>query len=132
MQLATVFNGQARCRTVVFRGFLTENEILIFTDRNSNKIQELTLNASAEICWYFPISREQYRIRGQISISDDSELIKKSWKSLSENAKKGFAQENLPLDDIVADSFCVLVFRPKYAELLDLFKLNSDPLILEL
>jgi hypothetical protein len=129
IQIATVSDGSPRCRTVVFRGF-QETNLLIFTDKNSEKIKELVMNPKAEICWYFPISREQYRIRGQVSISNDSELVLNSWKSLSDNARKGF--QDLPLDNVVADSFCVIVFSPCYAERLDLFVIRSSPVELQI
>jgi hypothetical protein len=31
-------------------------------------VEEVARNSHAEACWYFPVSREQYRISGQLMI----------------------------------------------------------------
>ena len=99
-QLATVrSDGTPTNRTVVFRGFLEDtNKLKIITDTRSEKITEIQNRSSAEICWYFTNSREQFRIAGNITIIDanyqDSELLKireSTWQDLSDNARIQFA-----------------------------------------
>ena len=63
LQLATLgLDGRARNRSVVFRGFGPASEVLILTDARSTKIAELAREPQAEICWYLPVTREQFRL----------------------------------------------------------------------
>jgi hypothetical protein len=51
------------------RGFLADSDVLTFvTDRRSRKVAEVAANPAAEVCWYFPTSREQYRIAGELKV----------------------------------------------------------------
>ena len=74
-QLATISKDALPAnRTVVFRGFTeTSNSIKIITDSRSKKLEEIKSNPAWEICWYFSISREQFRIRGDAKIVDQSD-----------------------------------------------------------
>ncbi len=69
VQLATVQDGAPRVRTVVFRGWLpnTNHPTMSFiTDKRSSKVAECAVNSSAEVCWWFPVSSEQFRLRGEL------------------------------------------------------------------
>eukprot|EP00164_Ancoracysta_twista_P018928 GFYU01033048.1.p1 GENE.GFYU01033048.1~~GFYU01033048.1.p1 ORF type:complete len:247 (-),score=59.78 GFYU01033048.1:107-847(-) len=80
VQLATVStDGFPRVRTVVFRGFFDSfilgqqnksDTMVICTDLRSTKVEEVKSQSAAEVCWYFPISLDQYRLRGHIQIVD--------------------------------------------------------------
>ncbi len=82
-QLATIaLNGGPRNRRVVFRGFDGCGEsgesgegssggFLIITDARSDKYAELKANNRAELSWYFTQSREQFRLRGQVTIIEE-------------------------------------------------------------
>jgi PPOX class probable FMN-dependent enzyme len=75
LQLATVReNGFPANRTVVFRGFLDDtNQLKFITDIRSEKAEQILKQSAAEVCWYFPNTREQFRISGElILISADS------------------------------------------------------------
>jgi pyridoxamine 5'-phosphate oxidase len=99
-QLATVTpSGYPANRTVVFRGFLDEqqNTLKIVTDLRSQKIQDLKYQKIAEICWYFTKTREQFRIRGELQLvtaqETDSKLQsarKSTWENLSDTARSQF------------------------------------------
>ena len=67
LQLATVrADGRPANRTVVFRGFLGDSErITVVTDIRSAKVRELDGAPWAEACWYFPMTREQFRLGGR-------------------------------------------------------------------
>ena len=70
VQMATV-NAQGRPanRTLVFRGFVNETSQLTFaTDLRSPKTSELVHSPWAELCWYFPVTHEQFRIAGPITV----------------------------------------------------------------
>eukprot|EP00455_Lapot_gusevi_P017087 TRINITY_DN1900_c0_g1_i1.p1 TRINITY_DN1900_c0_g1~~TRINITY_DN1900_c0_g1_i1.p1 ORF type:complete len:239 (-),score=35.98 TRINITY_DN1900_c0_g1_i1:74-790(-) len=72
IQFATVTpDGFPACRTVVFRGFTDQQEIIITTDARSSKIQDLKNLPKAELCWYFPLSKEQFRIFGNVRVLED-------------------------------------------------------------
>jgi pyridoxamine 5'-phosphate oxidase len=99
-QLATVTPaGLPANRTVVFRGFLNEqqNTLKIVTDLRSQKIKELEYQEIAEICWYFTKTREQFRIQGKLQLVTAEETDSKlqlarqtTWESLSEAAQAQF------------------------------------------
>jgi len=73
VQLATVrADGRPANRTVVFRGFLDESPQLTFaTNAHSRKVAELGHCPWAEACWYFPVTHEQFRIGGPITLAGD-------------------------------------------------------------
>ena len=70
VQLATVRpDGRPAIRTVVFRGFLDDPRKLAFaTDSRSAKRAEIEANPRGEICWYFPETREQFRVSGMLAL----------------------------------------------------------------
>ncbi|MBD2354157.1 pyridoxamine 5'-phosphate oxidase family protein [Tolypothrix sp. FACHB-123] len=100
VQLATVrANGIPANRTIVFRGFLGDtNQLKFITDSRSEKAEQIQQQPWAEVCWYFPNSREQFRITGSLTLveSDNSqpELASariSTWRELSDAARIQFA-----------------------------------------
>ncbi len=100
LQLATVqANGRAANRTLVFRGFLENtNQLKFITDNRSAKADQIQLQPWAEICWYFPNTREQFRITGCLTLvsGDDSDHNLQPariamWQELSDAARLQFA-----------------------------------------
>jgi PPOX class probable FMN-dependent enzyme len=71
VQLATVReNGRPAVRTLVFRGFLGETHQPTFaTDLRSSKVQEIEQSPWVEICWYFHVTREQFRLSGTATLA---------------------------------------------------------------
>ena len=54
LQLATIgIDNNPRVRTVVFRGWSKSYEMEIYTDKRSQKCDELNFNNNVEICWLF-------------------------------------------------------------------------------
>ena len=147
-QLATISTeGVPRNRTVVFRGFLDDeqNQLKIITDSRSAKIQEIQHQAIAEICWYFTKTREQFRIMGELYLvtaaETDSTLQQArntTWHNLSDSARSQFAWpdpgktaadpsafEIEPLDkNAPLENFCLLLLTPKTV---DHLQLKGDP-----
>lgn len=142
-QLATIrTDGRPANRTVVFRGFLPEsNQLTIITDRRSQKIAQIEQNAEAEICWYFPKTREQFRLAGTLYIVDAGHLhvswqraYHETWQKLSKAARAQFygiapsqplpelieTEPNKVDSDSIPESFRLLVFEPKNLDYLDL------------
>lgn len=100
LQLATVGeNNRPANRTVVFRGFLEDsNQLKFITDARSHKVDQIQKQPWAEICWYFPKTREQFRISGCLTLiaGDDSypslqPARTKTWQELSDAARLQFA-----------------------------------------
>jgi pyridoxamine 5'-phosphate oxidase len=96
-QLATVAaNQHPACRTVVFRGFVDNTDTLIaHTDVRSEKIQQLSSNPHAQVCWYFSASREQFRLSSEITMLTGQEphaeaLRLAQWQALSAQAKNTY------------------------------------------
>ena len=92
IQMATVtVQGEPRNRTIVFRGFDDDQESLLFcTDSRSRKVEELSAHQTAELCWYFLKSREQYRLNGTVQIVQKVQKIDRIWSQLSSQSKAQF------------------------------------------
>ncbi|MEH2076626.1 MAG: Npun_F5749 family FMN-dependent PPOX-type flavoprotein [Nostoc sp.] len=100
LQLATVQpNGRPANRTLVFRGFLEDtNQLKFITDNRSAKAEQIQQQPWAEVCWYFPNTREQFRIAGCLTLvsSDDFHQDLQPartaiWQELSDAARLQFA-----------------------------------------
>ncbi|MEH1822487.1 MAG: Npun_F5749 family FMN-dependent PPOX-type flavoprotein [Nostoc sp.] len=100
LQLATVqANGRPANRTLVFRGFLEDtNQLKFITDIRSAKADQIHKQPWAEVCWYFPNTREQFRITGCLTLvsGDDSDQVLQlariaMWQELSDAARLQFA-----------------------------------------
>ncbi len=110
--MATV-NAQGRPanRTLVFRGFVNETSQLTFaTDLRSPKTSELAQSPWAELCWYFPVTHEQFRIAGPITVvgpeATDHVLAaarRDAWRALAEATRVTFTwpEPGLPRDQHV-------------------------------
>jgi pyridoxamine 5'-phosphate oxidase len=140
-QLATVrSNGHPANRTIVFRGFLPDtNQLRFIVDRRSEKIDQIRTQPWAELCWYFPKTREQFRISGTLTLvpenyPDESLLKARStlWQELSNAARSQFAwaaprqPKTEPLDSEAVDAieahpnFCLLLLEPVEVDHLEL------------
>lgn len=103
LQLATVrTDGRPANRTLVFRGFLPATDRLkLITDHRSEKVEQIADQAWGEICWYFPKTREQFRLLGTLTLiqadhpdSDLAEARQTQWQELSDAARLQFAWPN--------------------------------------
>ena len=85
IQLANVSeNNQPRVRTVVFRGWLDNSTMLIYTDKRSEKYEDLKNNDNIEVLWLFFRTKSQYRFKGRISELKDND---KYWDNLFNRSK---------------------------------------------
>lgn len=103
-QLATLRpNGRPANRTIVFRGFVDQaisnayNDLTFITDRRSEKVTQIDHNHWGELCWYFPKTREQFRLAGQLTVIDAAntdaawqKLRRMTWHNLSDAARAQF------------------------------------------
>lgn len=101
VQLATIDgNLRPQNRTLVFRGWLEpESQIKFVTDIRSSKAINLLADASpwAEACWYFPKTREQFRLSGTLTLttaeSTDTSYCKarqEAWQQMSDSGRIQF------------------------------------------
>lgn len=156
VQLATVqLDGRPANRTVVFRGFLDDsNQLKFITDSRSEKVPQIQAHPCGEVCWYFPKTREQFRLLGQLTLVTDevteenlAKARQRQWVELSDAARLQFAwppsrQERLtqsaapeeipddpfspPSPDPIAPlpNFCLLLLDPTQVDHLEL---RGDP-----
>ena len=142
-QLATIReDGRPANRTVVFRGFLpNSNQLMTISDRRSSKIFQIQQTSWAEICWYFPETREQFRLSGSLSLVDRDDpnpqrqqAYNQTWQHLSDSARAQFywpppSQPYEPAVEIQtppsaqnrpAENFLLILFEPTEVDHLDL------------
>ena len=148
LQLATVrLEGTPANRTVVFRGFRSEsNQLMFICDRRSEKIAQIQQNPNAEACWYFAKTREQFRLRGQLTVitTDAStasllDMRRQLWQKISDKARLQFAwpqpkivrdqdssafTPSQPDSQVPLDTFCALLLAP---EEVDYLCLRGEP-----
>lgn len=147
VQLATVqANGRPANRTVVFRGFREQtNQLKFVTDARSQKTDQIARSPAAEICWYFPKTREQFRIAGTLTLVDAAhpeaalqEARQKAWQELSDAARSQFAwafpgqpRASKEAFDVPGPNarhplahFCLLLLEP---DQVDHLELRGDP-----
>lgn len=144
LQLATIRNdGKPANRTVVFRGFLEGSDRLQFvTDTRSEKAQQIAHHPWGEICWYFPKTREQFRISGNLILvrekHPETSLLKArliAWQQLSDAARQQFAWphpgapraskklfrcHSQPSFTEPLSNFCLLLLEPQQVDFLEL------------
>ncbi|MEL6440771.1 MAG: Npun_F5749 family FMN-dependent PPOX-type flavoprotein [Cyanobacteria bacterium J06621_8] len=143
-QLATVTpDGYPANRTVVFRGFVgnESNQLKIITDARSEKIEDISYQSRAEICWYFTKTREQFRIAGSLQLitanqeeSDLQKLRHHTWQQISDAARSQFAwptpaqpaaeasafEVAVPDKNSPLNTFCLLLLIPHQVDHLQL------------
>jgi pyridoxamine 5'-phosphate oxidase len=144
VQLATVTpNHLPANRTVVFRGFADEyNRLKFVTDIRSQKVAEIRHNPYAEACWYFPKTREQFRLAGKLILIDmdadaSFQIVRATaWRELSAAARIQFAwatpgelidlETDLKAEAIAPpaltplENFCLLLLEPIRVDRLEL------------
>ena len=85
IQLANISKkNQPRVRTVVFRGWLDNTTMLIYTDKRSEKYADLETNNNIEVLWLFYKTKSQYRFKGKVTDLKDND---KYWDDLSDRSK---------------------------------------------
>jgi pyridoxamine 5'-phosphate oxidase len=146
VQLATIdVHQRPTNRTVVFRGWLEpESQLQFVVDSRSAKVQNLLAGAASwgEVCWYFPKTREQFRIGGTlelVTIDCDVESRHKArqaaWQQMSDGGRIQFAWPTPganrstdpdafapppPDDRQPLDNFCLLLLAPAHVDHLEL------------
>lgn len=143
LQLATVrADNRPANRTLVFRGFLADTDVLKFAiDSRSQKPEQIEHQPWAEACWYFPSSREQFRLAGCLTLvtSDYPDAVlqqarQTTWQDISDATRLQFtwadpgkpradaAAFDLPLPNAIKPlpNFCLLLLKPVQVDHLEL------------
>jgi len=143
LQLATVLaDGRPANRTVVFRGFLEDTDQLKFViDARSQKVEQILHQPWAEACWYFPETREQFRLAGGLRLvkadypdTTLQQARQTTWQELSDAARLQFTlpDSGKPRADAAAfelpppdrneplPHFCLLLLEPMQVDHLEL------------
>lgn len=134
--LATVdAAGDPSARSVVCRRVLAGGELYVFSDGRSQKNAHLRANPAAEVVFWLPRRREQFRLKGPAAIEADPTARGACWSELSDAARAMYAwpppaaarvaedaafPRGLGKDAPVPGTFEVLVVRPRAIEWLDL------------
>jgi pyridoxamine 5'-phosphate oxidase len=130
-------DGDPRARTVVCREIDAEGRFYFVSDRRSHKNFELRLRFEAELVFWLPSQRLQYRLRGNALVrggGDGPELVERLWPSLSDETRATFfwPAPGEPFDPSAEfaraagadvpppENFEVIVFQPLLVERLDL------------
>ena len=142
LQLATVrADGRPANRTLVFRGFQADSDRLKFvTDSRSQKPEQIEHQPWAEACWYFPETREQFRLHGYLTLvkADNPDAVlqqarQTAWQETSDATRLQFtwpdpgkpkadaAFEQAPPNAIEPlANFCLLLLNPVIVDRLEL------------
>lgn len=142
LQLATVhLNGRPANRTIVFRGFLDDtNQLMFVTDARSEKALQISHSTWGEACWYFPNTREQFRLAGELILVAENAVNpihqkarQQTWQTLSDAARAQFTWPSpgqpreadgftLPIPDsrTPLSHFCLLLLDPLQVDHLEL------------
>ena len=129
--LATVDDrGRPQARTVVLRAAdRTDACLRVYTDRHSDKVEELQANPVAGLHFWDPGAHLQIRLQGDVRISA-GESVRSVWERLSDHARDCYGRDPAPgnmLDDALAyrkwpepDAFAVLEIRLQEMDILHL------------
>ncbi len=143
LQLATVrADGRPANRTVVFRNFLENaNQMQMVVDARTQKPEQIDHQPWGEACWYFPDSREQFRLTGLLTLvgaNHPDPFLKQArqtcWQQLSNSARLQFAwphpgepkADATAFDPLPPDAsnplphFCLLLLEPVQVDRLEL------------
>ena len=94
--LATIENNEPRQRTVVLRKTLTDLSFVFYTDKRTQKIEDLQQNSSCSALFYNPKKLLQLRISGTAEIITDKEQIATYWHTIQEASKKDYTTKIAP------------------------------------
>jgi pyridoxamine 5'-phosphate oxidase len=132
-------NGQPHARIVIVRMFDAADDTLwISTDRRSEKMNQLAACPIAELVFWAPHERHQFRIRGAVTIVTSGVERQEIWVGMKarsramflwpapgepRNADQDFAKE-LPEDSAIPETFVALSLK---AVEVDSLELNETP-----
>ncbi|NEX63120.1 pyridoxamine 5'-phosphate oxidase family protein [Noviherbaspirillum galbum] len=137
--LATVDRHQRPAnRMVTFRFFMDDDRLVFTADARSEKHEQLARQPFAELCWYFPLTRQQFRLAGTMRIErgdggpEAREALRRSWRERSAASRQSFtwptpgsardpqAAFDAPEPEDPPSHFILLMLDPRTVDILDL------------
>lgn len=95
--LATVDEeGHPAQRTVVFRGFHNDHELLVHTDSRSAKVQHIRKQSNISLLFYHDRKKLQLRIKGKAVLHDQDELCKREWQERGIKSHRSYTSITTP------------------------------------
>lgn len=138
VQVATIRpDGRPANRTMTFRFFLENHDLLFTTDARTEKVTQLAHDPWAELCWYFTDAQTQVRLLGTMrtvkSNAHEMQLARaRTWSERSDESRQSFTwpKANEPVSSLSAfqtptprqppENFMLMRFNPVRVETLDL------------
>ena len=129
--LSSIESNSPQQRMVVIRK-LEKNQLTIYTDKRSPKVNQLTINPKASILFYDTTQMIQVILKGIITIIEDKNL--EIWKSIPKFAHKDYTTLLAPGTPInnheseynpKAPNFCYLQFNFTHIDYLSIGKPNN-------
>jgi len=137
--LATVDENQRpRARSIVVREIDDAGLLHAVTDGRSDKTTQLRQTPFAELVFWLPTQRQQFRIAGRISVTtlvDNAPVVQRLWQSLTDASRALFYWPNpghplkttavdfppaVPVTTPVPESFQILTLHPDHVDHLHL------------
>ena len=134
--LATVDErGDPAARTVVCRRVLATGDVYVVSDSRSDKVAHVRRRPAAEIVFWLPTRRQQFRAKAEVSLVEQPQLRAAFWRELSDSSRAAYfwpqpgtprAQEGMNFPNEIGpdtpppEAFVVLLLRLREIEFLDL------------
>jgi pyridoxine/pyridoxamine 5'-phosphate oxidase len=94
--LATNENGKPRQRTVVLRKIVSDSNLVIYTDKRTQKIKDIQDNSEFSALFYDSKKLLQIRIEGKAELITDKEQIASYWHTVQEASRKDYTTSIAP------------------------------------
>ena len=95
--LATIgLDASPQLRSVVLRKVSDDIQLTFYTDKRSNKINQLEKNNKVSILFYHPEKMLQITVYGVAHIIDDKMVLNQLWQNIHPNARKDYTTTNAP------------------------------------
>ncbi|NKI33528.1 pyridoxamine 5'-phosphate oxidase family protein [Croceivirga thetidis] len=94
--LTTSLNNVPKARTVVLRKIKPGIEIWFYTDKRSNKVNEIMENNNVTALFYNPKKLLQITISGKASFEENDEVLNELWNSIPLNSRNDYTSSLAP------------------------------------
>lgn len=132
--LASITSGFPNQRTVVLRDTSTDFELIFFTDKRSNKIDDFHKNPNVSVLFYHPKKLLQIKVMGTMKMVTSGKTYEDYWSKIQGKSKKDFVTKKAPGSPIINPDeveylenehhFCLLKLIPTEIEYLQLKRPN--------
>ena len=135
VQLATVSKDNTpRVRTVVLRGWTNTYQLIISTDKRSEKYSELESNNNVEICYFFPKSECQFRLGGksEIEMGNDKLIHWDKLEFIHEDLKKkeSYADQLIITESFLIDTYSKNKYLPNFVKAKKIYLIKNIEFLL--